>query len=281
MLSRETIGKFLESTPETPTFASVDLYDTLYEDRDTAELPYLRADVAVYSCKQDLNDGHVYARMAVLDAQHIGESDIYRSVEFGDYITRDISDIDGHVLKPTKELMQKYQDFLDLHENSPYVARGRLYGPYVVPEGMNIIHGHADVIPGTEAEFDLEGALLNNGRPVKSLNDACQWVLENQRAYIQGIAISQHVAGDVSKPVPSSNPFITEAPHPNSSYPIGTYENAANRLKYADIQADNFETKAGGPTAEEIIRDLRLKERELPSVDKSTTASYDKQPDVG
>ena len=277
MLSESVVAKFREGTSEAPTFASVDLYDTPYEYRDDSELPYLRADVAVYNCKVDYSDGNLYARMAVLGVQHLGDSDIYRKLDVGDYLTRNVEDMDGKLLEPSKDLTTRYQDFLNLHANSPYIVTARLYGPYVVPEGKKFIYGQAEEIDGSEQVFDLEGKTLKNGQPVDSLDTACQWMIENQRAYLQGMCISQHIAGDRSKPVPSGDLFFTEQPCPCTSYPEGTYENAENRLIYAAQQADNFGTVAGGPTADEILREIRSRERNLPSVDKTISAEREKQ----
>ena len=55
-----------------------------------------------------------------------------------------------------------------------------------------------------------------------------------------------------------------DVPHLCTSYPEGTFENFENRRKYAEIQAQNFGTTIGGPTAEEIVREQRTKDRPLP-----------------
>ena len=119
MLSDSTVGKFLESTGENPIFAQVDLYDTPLFYRDDFEVPYARAQVAVLNCSRDLADDNVYARMAVLDVDNIGTSYIYRQLSHGDYLTRDVTDLEGSILEPTKDLKNKYNDFIALHEQSP------------------------------------------------------------------------------------------------------------------------------------------------------------------
>ena len=258
MLSDSTVGKFLESTGENPIFAQVDLYDTPSFYRDDFEVPYARAQVAVLNCSRDLADDNVYARMAVLDVENIGTSYIYRQLSHGDYLTRDVADLEGSILEPTKDLKNKYADFVALHEHSPYVVHGCLYEP----TKPNV--EHVEPIPGTEREFDLEGKILKDGRAITSVDLACQWLLENQHAYIQGAHFSQHYPGDVNRPIPSGNFLYVEVPHGCSSYPDGAFETFENRRKYAEIQAQNFGTKIGGPTAEEILREQRSKERSLP-----------------
>ena len=194
------------------------------------------------------------------------------NLRFGDYISLYIEEIEGKVIQPTKEVLDLYQQFNNLHSSASYAVSSYLWGPYKVEKGN---FGRAEKIDGTDIIFDLENKTLKNGDPVNSLDTAYQWLLENEHAYIFGATIKQHQPGDINKSIPSGN-FVCYAV-PCEYYSDGYYENFENRRRYAEKEARRLGTTVGGPTAEEILQKLNIENPENKEFGESLTEDTVKQ----
>lgn len=103
---------------------------------------------------------------------------------------------------------------------------------------------HYKEVAGTERKFDLEGATLNDGTAVTSLDTAEMWMLENHPDYMQGCCIVQKVDRNAD--------FMMKAV-PCNEYLDGHFENYENRRLYAEWLAKQKGVVIGKETAKDVL----------------------------
>ena len=263
MMPMDMQSRLKEATEDNPVYARMDVYEAPERYREKDDKPYMTATVAVTGVVYDEDSYEPFVRMSVIDDPVAGEASIYhRTAGFGDYLTTGLSEVNGTLLDKTPELQQKYDTFVDMHENAPYMVHGRLYEetPIYLEWDKEQKYPRFNEIEGTTKQWDLANETLQDGSNIRSLDDARKWLLENHPAYIVGSSVVQQC--------PSGDFYMSGVP--NVDYGEGYYKTHEDRLAFAQEEADRYGVTLGSERAEDVLKELQSsdekKERPLPDL---------------
>ena len=201
-------------------------------------------------------DNDQYLSLCVLDGKTEKNDESNVDIGMGSYFNCRLDNIQSfEKLDTTPELLNLKDEFNRIHEESPYKVIGRLFESDSFEESLNenTFFKRYEEIANSEKEWDLKDAVLNDGSKINSLDKCRMWMLENHPDYYMGMnAMQQCKSGD----------FLCMAV-PCGEYQKGYYETFANRLKYAQQEADRLGVELG---KSEMVKE-RKSERKLPDID--------------
>ena len=218
------------ATPENPVFIA----GTLGDGWGDHVQPSWKGMFAVIGPREsdDYGEESRYSMYAIrVDTPYSSENPS-RPLQFGDFLVKSADELENMVVVSGAEAERLYQNCIDLHENAPYIASGCLYTDQ--PIGRYAEYGS---IPGSEKTWNLKDERLQDGSPIKSLDDGEKWILENHPAYYVGCGVHQDCpSGDIKfQCVPRA-------------YGEGAFENVANRWTYAAEEAKRLGVTMGTKT---------------------------------
>lgn len=248
MLQPSDLRKFNEATPENPVFLTGSVGKWDYYGEGT-ELAYSGVTAVTGRADSEDHHGNPEYRISVLRVDERGldpngEESRWRA---GDFAVKSSEELwDATVSPKTPEMDRLYNDFQDMHDNTPYQASGQLYSESPSYRSWDKEHKYPEYEPieGTKQTWDLSKETLKDGSFIKSLEDAERWVLENHPAYYIGMSAHQDC--------PSGDVMFGAVP---SAYPEGYRETYENRMKYAQESADRLGVQLGTENAHDVLRD--------------------------
>lgn len=247
MTYEEAKRQFGSATLEQPSFIHLVCYDQSAANPSEHQQPWAEFDGAVIGFLAD-PCGVSCLRVAVLEDNRCAE-DIHNFMEhpvFGEYFSIEPELVDITNVENMEHVQEQYQKFQDMHLNESYIVYGVLYGEDIYSNDGLVYY---QPVEGTAIAWDVSNESLKNGAKVLSVDDAFRWVLENHPAYLEGITIMQNC--------PDGNWLHMAAPANFIGYPEGTYETHANRMKYAQQAAEEWNVELGSESAEDVLNRMR------------------------
>lgn len=242
---------YAEGVSETnPLYARVDLYDTPEHYRHVGEKPYATAIVGIRHVFDMDESGMGYVG-EVLSVEATSPS-LYRRPPV-ENMTLCLSEgnflaelVDQHDAK----LQKKYEEVQRMYAEAPWEVRGCLYSDTPVYMSYDKSHKfpHYDSLEETSSVWNLANERLQDGRPIRSMDEAEQWLLENHPDFLMGSCITQ-----VGVPSPSFRASAVPCPE----YPEGCYESYEGRRDYAlRVAARLGMSDIGAEKAEDVLARL-------------------------
>lgn len=227
------IGRDAKVDEDNPVYAEVSLYDASQEDPDRMDaVPYANGTAAIIKL-----DG-AFVHMDMLKCEPSRAESMMMPPERYSRVVAPLGFLGVRILNSTDDLRGAYSSLRNRRRAGHYRISARLFEG----AGYNMA---APAMVGSEQEWDLAEARLDDGRFVGSVDEAIQWLIEQHPDYYMGAIIEGSVGGMRSAliPPPARAPMDGVRPRPlgngiRNDYRAGDYEDHQKRRRYVRMKAE-------------------------------------------
>jgi len=221
-----------------PLFAEVTIYDVAEEMRTPQDEVGYAAGVAAI-----VEVDAMFAHMDMLQVESFRTISSMIEPEKDSRLVVPLNMLSVSVLDSTVKLRSAYQTLLSKRKAGSYRIFGRLF------EGAGF-GAAAAAMPGSEVEWDLKDAKLQDNTEVDTMSKAVRWLLENHPDYYMGAIIEGQVNGMRRRiiPAPARAPQVTPKDGRKgyqNDYAPGDFEDYVKRRRYVRRQAVGMGLKLG------------------------------------